>query len=76
MNEISEEFVRIATLESLIEAQLLASALDEENIFYRIRSYHDTAYNGLFQLQKGWGAVFAALSDKAEILQILDEIRL
>ncbi len=53
-NRQQEEFVKIANLESLIEAHLLASVLDNENILYRIRSYHDTAYNGLFQFQKGF----------------------
>jgi len=75
-NEQQKEFVKIANLESLIEAQLLASILDNENILYRIRSYHDTAYNGLFQFQKGWGEIYALLEDKEEIFKILDDIRM
>jgi hypothetical protein len=38
-------------------------------------SYHDTAYDGLFQTQKGWGHVSSPSAFKQEILEILDEVR-
>jgi hypothetical protein len=38
-------------------------------------SYHDTAYDGLFQTQKGWGHVSSPSSFKQEILEILHELR-
>jgi hypothetical protein len=69
-------FVKIAVLENSIEAQVLSSFLDEHNIPYRLRSYYDTAYNGLFQVQKGWGEINAPPSFKQEILDALKEIRL
>jgi|GEM_PF-336146 hypothetical protein len=76
MSENSEEeYVRISILESIVEAQIVTSVLEEEGIPYRIRSYHDTAYNGLFQFQKGWGELSAPLSYQEEILKIIDEIR-
>ena len=50
-----EVYVKVGILESGIEAQLLDSILDERNIPHHIQSYHDTAYDGLFQTQKGWG---------------------
>lgn len=70
-----QEFVNIAILENIIEAQLIASILDEHNIPHRIRSFHDTAYDGLFQFQMGWGAIFAPLSSKDKILEILNDVR-
>lgn len=73
--EDENQFVKIAILESPIEAQLIAPVLEEENILHRIVSYHDTAYDGLFQFQKGWGEVKAPLRFKEEILEILSEIR-
>ena len=72
---ITKEFVKIATLESLVEAQVVESILTDQHIPYRIRSFHDTAYDGLFQLQKGWGDLYAPASYEAEIIEILTGIR-
>jgi len=66
---------KIAVLENQFEAQLLSSILIERDIPHQLRSYHDTAYDGLFQATKGWGAIYAPESYKSEITQILDEIR-
>lgn len=68
-------FVDVAVLENIVEAQLLESILAAENIPHRIRSYHDTAYDGLFQFQMGWGQINAPLIYKQKILEILKEIR-
>ncbi len=70
-----EEFVKIEILESTFEAQVVGPILEEENIPHFIRSYHDTAYNGLFQMQKGWGEIRAPLFQKERILEILRLIR-
>jgi hypothetical protein len=67
--------MKVAVLENEIEARLLDSILSEMNIPHLIRSYHSGAYNGIFQLQMGWGSVFAPPSAKEEILQILKELR-
>ncbi len=56
--EHESTFIQIAVLENAIEAQLLSSVLTEYEIPHRLRSYHDTAYDGLFQLQKGWGVIY------------------
>ncbi|MEJ2283400.1 MAG: hypothetical protein P8X85_07390 [Desulfobacterales bacterium] len=71
----ASEFVKIAILENGIEAQLIGSILDQREIPHRVRSYHDTAYDGLFQVQKGWGRLFAPLPFKQEILQVIEEVR-
>ena len=70
-----QEFINVATLDNIIEAQLMDSILNEQNIPHRIRSYHDTAYDGLFQFQLGWGEIWAPLLNKEEILEILNDIR-
>ena len=76
MNERKDqEFVNVAILDNIIEAQLIESVLNEYGIPHRIRSFHDTAYNGLFQFQLGWGALWAPKSSRAEILEILHDIR-
>jgi hypothetical protein len=76
MNERNDQtFVNIATLDNIIEAQLIDSVLNEYGIPHRIRSFHDTAYDGLFQFQLGWGALWAPVSSRTEILEILHDIR-
>ncbi len=73
--ELQDEYVKIIVLDSAIEAQLVESILSEQEIPYRLRSFHDTAYDGLFQVQKGWGEIFAPTSFKEEIIEIIDNIR-
>ena len=77
MNATDEqEFIDIAILDNIIEAQLVESILNEQNIPHLIRSFHDTAYDGLFQVQMGWGKLCAPLSYKQEIIEILNDVRL
>ena len=71
----SVNFVKVSVLDNEIEAQLLDSILDEREIPHLMVSYHDTAYDGLFQTQKGWGHVSSPSSFKQEILEILHELR-
>jgi len=71
----SVNFVKVSVLDNEIEAQLLDSILDEREIPHLMVSYHDTAYDGLFQTQKGWGHVSSPSSFKQEILDILGEVR-
>jgi len=70
-----ETFIKIIALENSIEAQLVDSILNERNIPHRIRSFYDTAYDGLFQMQKGWGEIFAPSVFKEEILEIIETVR-
>ena len=76
MNENHEQkFIDIAILDNIIEAQLMASILNEQNIPHLVQSFHDTAYDGLFQVQMGWGKLCAPLLFKKEILEILNDLR-
>lgn len=70
-----EDFVKISVLENAIEAQVIESVLLQQNIPHRIQSFHDTAYDGLFQLQKGWGVIWAPPKYKSIITEILIEVR-
>jgi hypothetical protein len=70
-----EEYTKVAVLENDIEAGLLESVLQEREIPHIMRSYHDTAYDGLFQTQKGWGTVSAPESYHRDISEILGDIR-
>ncbi len=70
-----ENYTKIAILENNIEAQLLDSILTERNIPHLMRSYHDTAYDGLYQAQKGWGYVGAPKPYRKEIMDIISHLR-
>jgi hypothetical protein len=43
--------------ENEAEANVIKSVLAEHGIYAEIKSFHDTAYDGLFQAQYGWGLI-------------------
>lgn len=69
-----DSYKKIAVLENEIQAQLLEDVLTQRNIPHRMRSYHDSAYDGLFQQTKGWGHVEAPQTYEDEIQEILDDL--
>jgi len=69
------QFIKIAVLENAIEAQLIGSILEQRDIPHRFRSYYDTAYDGLFQFQQGWGKLYAPQSHKQEISRVIESVR-
>lgn len=70
-----EDYIKAVTLDNEIEAGLIESILKQRGIPHRMRSYHDTAYDGLFQTQKGWGCINAPESYREEIREILSDVR-
>ncbi len=48
---------KLITLDNQFQADLLTDALGKVAIPFLVREYKDTAYNGLFVTQKGWGTV-------------------
>jgi hypothetical protein len=70
-----DDYTKVTLLDNEFEAQLLDSVLTERGVPHLIRSYHDTAFDGLFQVQKGWGQVNAPPAYHKEILEIIDDIR-
>ena len=67
---------KILTLGNEIEAKLLSDILSERNIPHVIRSYYDSAYDGLFQASSGWGHVEAPDEYRNQILSIYREMSL
>lgn len=68
-------YVKAAVLNNEIEARLLSSLLEEEGIAHFLRSYHDSAYDGIFQAQLGWGHVEADPRHHDRIVELLDDLR-
>lgn len=57
------------------EANVVKSILEENGIHVAIQSFHDTAYDGLFQSQYGWGVIRVSEEDFAEAEKIVEEWR-
>jgi len=70
-----EDYKKAATLENEIESQVLDSILNERNIPHIITSYYDTAYDGLYQTQKGWGYISTPEVYLKEIQGIISQLR-
>lgn len=70
-----EGYVKVAAIDNQFEASLLAEILAERQIPHTLKSYYDVAYDGIFQTQKGWGAVYAPPGYKDEIAEIIASLR-
>ncbi len=67
--------VRIAVVDNEIEAALLEEVLAENAIPHIMRCFHDAAYDGIFQTQKGWGCVMAPEEYRAQVEGVLHDMR-
>jgi hypothetical protein len=72
---MEENFKKITVAENRFEADLISQTLQEEGIPCMIRSYHDTAYDGIFIPQKGWGGVLVPEKWAEKALAIIAELR-
>lgn len=70
-----ENLERILDLENAMIAQILETILVERDIPHIVRTYHDSAYDGLFAYQQGWGFIEAAPEHREVILKIYEEIK-
>lgn len=55
------------------EARALQALLKEHGIAAKVISFRDTAYDGLFQAQYGWGVIRVADDDLAAARKIVEE---
>jgi len=62
--------VKILEFENEFEAARLSDILTEKNVPHLIRTYHDSAYDGLWQTQSNWGHIEAPEEFSEEIKQI------
>ncbi len=61
--------------ENEAEANVIKSVLEDNGIYAEIKSFHDTAYDGLFQSQYGWGLIRVSEKDLPEAQRIIEEWR-
>jgi hypothetical protein len=66
--------VKVLDFNNEFEAKLLDEILNEKNIPHLIRSYHDSAYDGLWQMQSSWGHIEAPEEYREELLLIYSQM--
>ena len=66
---------KVTVLDNEVEAELVEGLLSDQDIPHVMRSYHDSAYDGIFQGAGAWGHVEAPLNFHERILHIIEEIR-
>ena len=69
-----DNFEKILTIENEITANLLEDILESENIPHILISYHDTAFDGLYQIQYAWGHIEAPMTYSFRIKKIYREL--
>jgi hypothetical protein len=65
---------KITILQNAVEAVRISEILNVNAIPHMIKSFHDSAYDGLWQTQWGWGALEADEADEPRILALLEEM--
>jgi hypothetical protein len=68
------DLVRIHTVENRFEADLLVQALRQENIPVLLRRFEETAYDGLFVTQMGWGAILVPGDYEEEATKVVSRV--
>ena len=75
MNQFSDNWIKVHTVESIFEMDMLKDALDKEGIEYSVKEHRDTAYDGLFILQKGYASLFSKEADEQRVREIIRKIK-
>jgi hypothetical protein len=58
--------------ENEAEANAIKMVLAENNIYSKVISFHDTAYDGLYQSQYGWGVIQVHEEHSSAAREIID----
>lgn len=66
---------KIAVLDSEVQAELVDAVLTDRDIPHIMQTYHESAFDGIFQAQKGWGVILAPPGFRDEILAALEDIK-
>ncbi len=68
-------WVQAGTIDNRFEGDRIAQAMEEAGIPYLIKSFLDTAYDGLYVLQKGWGAVMVPEDHRDRAERIVTDVK-
>lgn len=72
--EDTKYLVKVFTLKDRFEADLIKSELEREGIPVLIRDFRDTAYDGIYIPQKGWGEVRVPEKDEERATEIITSL--
>ncbi len=70
-----DQWVKVGTVENRFEGDRISHALEQAGIRFLIKSFLDTAYDGLYIPQKGWGVVMVSERNKEEAERLISEIK-
>lgn len=68
-------WVKAGIVENRFESDRVTQTLKEAEIPFLIKSFLDTAYNGLYIPQKGWGAVMVPERFREEAERMISEVK-
>jgi hypothetical protein len=69
-----EAFVTVKVAENAFEADRLRAALEQEGLTVLVRSFEDTAYDGIYVAQKGWGYVEVPRTEQERAERIVRDL--
>ena len=73
--ETTEQWVKAGTVENRFEGDRISQVLQEAGIPFLIKSFLDTAYDGLYIPQKGWAIVMVSEKHKEEAERLISEVK-
>jgi len=68
-------WVKAGVVENQFEGDRVSQTLKEAEIPFLIKSFLDTAYDGLYVPQKGWGAVMVPERFREEAERMISEVK-
>jgi hypothetical protein len=75
MMDATDQWVKVGTVENRFEGDRILQALQEAGIPFFIKSFLDTAYDGLYIPQKGWGVVMVPEKNREEAKRLISEVK-
>lgn len=70
-----DKWIKIYSVESVFEMDMIEDALNREGIEYRAKEHKDTAYDGLFILQKGYASLSVREKDEETARKIIKQVK-
>ena len=71
-----ERWMKAGIIENRFEGDRISQALNQAGIPFLIKSFHDTAYDGLYLPQKGWGAILVPEEFGKEAERVISEVKI
>ena len=70
-----ERWIKAGIIENRFEGDTISQALNQAGIPFLIKSFLDTAYDGLYLPQKGWGAIWVPDEFGEEAERAISEVK-